>query len=211
MVCASLYVAIYANHSSKPNARLETWPVLNPGPFELRQHMVIVATEEIQAGAEGLRQRCSSRAPDCVLARLPLIWAASHPVLAHQPTAPLARAVAVRINYEDGNELYWGGAAPSETDEWRRVRLRPPPPTAETEPVLNRLAEIQMAAVLKRDAPACPFPRMPTDPAPWGGGKGWDARLQTVVAFLSANGLDPVSTDRWQAGQCWPIVSTHLP
>ena len=51
--CAMEYAARYANHSSQPNARMETWPVLNAGPFELRQHMMIVATEPIDAGAEG--------------------------------------------------------------------------------------------------------------------------------------------------------------
>ena len=44
--------AIYANHSRAPNARLEMWPVPRPGSLELRQHMVIVATERIAAGYE---------------------------------------------------------------------------------------------------------------------------------------------------------------
>ena len=36
-----------------PNARLETWPVPGAGPLDLRQHMMVVATEPIEAGAEG--------------------------------------------------------------------------------------------------------------------------------------------------------------
>lgn len=44
--------AIYANHSSQPNARLEMWPAPRPGSLELRQHMVLVATECIAAGRE---------------------------------------------------------------------------------------------------------------------------------------------------------------
>lgn len=48
------YAAIYANHCSRPNARVETWPVLSPGPYEPRQHMMIVAIEMIDAGAEGI-------------------------------------------------------------------------------------------------------------------------------------------------------------
>ena len=44
--------AIYANHSSQPNARIESWPVPRAGPFELQQHLMIVATESIDAGQE---------------------------------------------------------------------------------------------------------------------------------------------------------------
>ena len=44
--------AIYANHSNAPNARIESWPELRPGPLEVRQHMMIVATEAIEAGQE---------------------------------------------------------------------------------------------------------------------------------------------------------------
>ena len=46
------YPAVYANHSARPNARLETWPVLRAANCELRQHMVLVAIEPIAAGAE---------------------------------------------------------------------------------------------------------------------------------------------------------------
>ena len=44
--------AIYANHSREPNARIESWPALRPGPLEVRQHMMLVATEPIDAGQE---------------------------------------------------------------------------------------------------------------------------------------------------------------
>ena len=44
--------AIYANHSTRPNARLECWPVLRPGTFEVRQNMVLVASTPIEAGHE---------------------------------------------------------------------------------------------------------------------------------------------------------------
>lgn len=44
--------AIYANHSSQPNARLETWPAPRRGSMELRQHVMVVASEAISAGAE---------------------------------------------------------------------------------------------------------------------------------------------------------------
>ena len=54
---AERYAAIYANHSANPNARLECWPVLRPGPLELRQHMVLVANEPIEAGCE-IRINC---------------------------------------------------------------------------------------------------------------------------------------------------------
>jgi len=44
--------AIFANHSSRPNAHLETWPVLRPGMYEVRQHVMLVASERIEAGQE---------------------------------------------------------------------------------------------------------------------------------------------------------------
>jgi len=44
--------ASYANHSERPNARLELWPVLRPALCEVRQHMVLVAAEPIEAGCE---------------------------------------------------------------------------------------------------------------------------------------------------------------
>ena len=50
--CGPHSPAIYANHSRLPNARIESWPVPRPGPFEVRQHMVLVASEHIDAGQE---------------------------------------------------------------------------------------------------------------------------------------------------------------
>jgi hypothetical protein len=50
--CGPHSPAIYANHSRRPNARIESWPVPRPGPLEVRQHMMLVATERIDAGQE---------------------------------------------------------------------------------------------------------------------------------------------------------------
>ena len=44
--------AIFANHASIPNARVETWPVERPGPWEVRQRVMLVASEPIAAGRE---------------------------------------------------------------------------------------------------------------------------------------------------------------
>ena len=44
--------AIFANHSFEPNASLQFWPALSPGPFDLRGAMWLVATEPIPAGCE---------------------------------------------------------------------------------------------------------------------------------------------------------------
>jgi hypothetical protein len=44
--------ALYANHSSSPNARLESWPVLRAGALEVQQRMMLVAMEPIEAGRE---------------------------------------------------------------------------------------------------------------------------------------------------------------
>ena len=52
--CGPASPAIFANHSATPNARIESWPVLRPGPLEVRQHMMLVATEPIGAG-HGIR------------------------------------------------------------------------------------------------------------------------------------------------------------
>ena len=46
------YCASYVRHSAAPNARLELWPVLRPTSCQLRQHLVLVASEDIPAGAE---------------------------------------------------------------------------------------------------------------------------------------------------------------
>ena len=155
--------AIYANHSKTPNARVETWPILKPGPFEVREHMVLVASEPIEAGRE------------------------------------------IRIDYEDGDCSYWRGQAPAET-HWRRLRIRPPPPTAD-EPVHDRLPELQQAAARKKQLPAVPTAAVPTaavDPIPWEGPRGGDARLHAIVPLLSVNGRD---TNQ----RAWPLVSTHVP
>ena len=45
-------LASYANHSRRPNARLEAWPVLKPGACELGIHMMLVASEHIESGGE---------------------------------------------------------------------------------------------------------------------------------------------------------------
>ena len=50
--------AIYANHSAKPNSRLDCWPAKQPGSrllagaFEIQQRMVLIATKSIAAGQE---------------------------------------------------------------------------------------------------------------------------------------------------------------
>ena len=44
--------AVYANHSAAPNARLEKWAVPRAGPLEVRERMVLVASEHIEPGQE---------------------------------------------------------------------------------------------------------------------------------------------------------------
>jgi hypothetical protein len=44
------HAAVFANHSAVPNARLEQWP--NAAPDEPRSHMMLVAIEPVEAGAE---------------------------------------------------------------------------------------------------------------------------------------------------------------
>jgi hypothetical protein len=123
--------AIFANHSSRPNARLETWPVSQPRKWEVRQHMMLVASEMIPVGGA-----CSSTFELSLLA----------PSSAAPYLMCMKHVGEIRIDYEDGAEEghgYWRGKAPSETN-WRAFRVLPPPPTAE-EPVIDRLAELQEA------------------------------------------------------------------
>ena len=228
--------AIYANHSARwPNARVETWPVVpNPGPYELRHHMMIVAIEPIDAGAESTRSpigrhaallgkhaanatdigfwdtllaEALRRALGCRLAvpGVPLTTSPPHHVTLPRPVCRAPWRLAVRINYEDGNELYWQGEPPSDSGGWRQVRLRVPPPAA-MQPVINRLVELQTASVLRCDPPPCSVPYPLAEPAPWEGVNGWDGRLQAVVAFLSPHYLHGVGSS-----VLWSMVSTHLP
>ena len=155
--------AIFANHSKRPNASIELWPVLRPEYLGIRQQMMLVASEPIAAGQE------------------------------------------VRIDYEDGgqNGKYWNGNEPPETD-WRRARVRTPPPSLE-EPVLDRLQQLQAAAARGETLP--PLPRAVgsgpiADVIPWQGPAGGDARLRVLVPLLSRSGHDR---------SIWPLVSTHVP
>ena len=155
--------AIFANHSKRPNACIEVWPVLRPEHLGIRQRMMLVASEPIAAGQE------------------------------------------VRIDYEDGgrNGKYWNGNEPPETD-WRRARVRTPPPSLE-EPVVDRLQQLQAAAARGEILP--PLPRAVgsgpiADVIPWQGPAGGDARLRVLVPLLLQSGHDR---------SIWPLVSTHVP
>jgi len=46
------HVAIYCNHSSEPNARLERRVVPSAGPYDLRYHLLVITNELVPAGAE---------------------------------------------------------------------------------------------------------------------------------------------------------------
>ena len=46
------YLAIYANHSTQPNAKFESVKVRKPGPLGLKYRMLLVSTEPIEAGCE---------------------------------------------------------------------------------------------------------------------------------------------------------------
>lgn len=116
----------------------------------------------------------------------------------------LAASAQVRIDYEDGGEAsYWGalGHAPSER-EWRKVRVRPPPPENE-EPVIGRLPALQAASAQRSEAPPCHVPA-PYSPCDWDGASGGDARLHAIVPLLSTNGRDANNS-------AWSLVSTHVP
>jgi hypothetical protein len=55
--------AVFANHSSRPNARLETWPVPQPALWQVRQHMMMVAIETIPAGGTHAQSRSPNHPP----------------------------------------------------------------------------------------------------------------------------------------------------
>lgn len=44
--------AVFANHSTRPNAHLEVWPLPRPGACDLRQQLLLVCTEAIAPGRE---------------------------------------------------------------------------------------------------------------------------------------------------------------
>lgn len=188
---------IYANHSSAANARVETWPVLRPEPYGVRQHVMLVASEQIDAGHE-VRTNASQTCPRLAraLTGTALLFGRTSPP--HFPGRPCGHQV--RIDYEDGGECnYWGGKAPPET-EWRRVRVCPPPPSLD-EPVCNWLQELQ-AAASRREVLPVPMPSPLLDATPWEGAAGGDARLRAIVPLLACNG---------DVSRIWPLVSTHVP
>ena len=118
----------------------------------------------------------------------------------------------IRINYDIGasfnplqpGTLYWPGGPPPETN-WRSNRVPAPPATAE-EPVIDRLADLQMAAAAGRRGPPCLVEE--EEPTPWEGVGGGDERLQVVVPFLASR-LSRNAAIGFDVS--WAAVSTHVP
>ena len=177
--------AIYANHSRRPNARLELWPVLRPAACELRQHMVLVASEKIEAGAEIRIDYESGGVPYWGCAgessepRESEGWRAArrHPPPAIAVAADLERLVDGLSRLQRAASGGSGnGSADLEASSGGLIRLLPGHGGA---------------------------------PLAWVGAAGGDARLRVLVPQL-ARKLAGLKEQRTQSSH-WGLVATHLP
>ena len=173
--------AIYANHSSRPNARLELWPVLRPAACEMRQHMVLVASEAITPGAE---IRIDYESGNKAKGSSGTYWgAAGMPQQPHESDA-------------------WRAA---------RRHPPPPAASAERlVDGLSRLqrAAAASAAAESFDGLLLLLPDEGGAQLPWAGEGGGDARLRVVVPLLARRftGLK-----EQKLSSQWASVATHLP
>ena len=203
--------AIFANHSSQPNAHLETWPVPRPTPGEVRQHMMMVALETIPAGGMRLVAKPAHTCSALLTVNPRVVCVLDLRLL--NPFEPLA-AGEIRIDYDKGasysplqpGTLYWPSGSPPETS-WQSTRLTVPPPTAE-EPLMDRLADLQMAAAAGHRAPPCPDQCI-GEPIPWEGAGGGDSRLKAVVPMLRPRAAS--RPNQTEIVISWAAVSTHVP
>ena len=213
------HCASYVRHSPQPNARLELWPVLRPSACQLRQHLVLVASEPISAGCEIRVKRRGEAAVDDE----------QHLRLVHRPEqggGGLAAGVAL------------GVPGPEPAARWRAVRCPPPAPHPDAEPLVDCLARLQRdagrrgatgqgaaAKGAEHEAGAPPSSwaeellpggdlggdhisqlvpaEGPEQKTLWEGACGGDARMRRLVPQLAR--------EMAKGGPSWGIVATHLP
>jgi hypothetical protein len=221
-------VAIYANHSTRPNARLQHVPA----SAEAADRILLVAKCRIPAGCE-VRFDCTplrpNRRPRHVL-RASACCAAARPVMACASLAQWAD--------ENGGRRgsYWGGRRRPVETRWRDVVLHPPPPTCR-EPLRSGTSQ----AV---HLPPSPEPRSPfqligaaaasgqggggeadggyaddpseqcdaAEPVAWHGARGGDALLTAVVGLLQGSEWLRQCVQRADGKtRMWQLVASHLP
>ena len=199
-------VAIYANHSARPNAKIEHWPLAGRHPQELQERMWLVATQPIEAGAE-IRIDCEWT-PSIESGPFACCRMASCHV-----SVPSLRNLFL-ADESGGVSNYWQGTRPRET-RWRdlRIPLSQRPPRGSSEPELKCLQRLQAnASSATKLISKARGSSMSGSPIAWEGAGGGDARLLWLVPKLLAlvdGELTPeISTC---AQHNWALVSTHLP
>lgn len=178
------------------NARLEVWPVLRPSALEVRQHLMLVATELIEAGAEiRIAQDPLLALQAAVFA--PLTSGEEDSIIGTSSGATRADMAMLKTDAEPPCS-----ADDAICDAWRHARV-PPPPAASClgadEPSAFVLSELRAAAGRGEHThlPVLQALAQRGSPIPWEGPNGGDVRLRALMTLLP------------QAD--WPLISTHLP
>ena len=208
------YCASYVRHSAAPNARLELWPVLRPTSCQLRQHLVLVASEDIPAGAEiRVKRRGGAAAAEfnqgggaAPRPESPTRWRAARcpPPAPHPDAEPLVDCLA-RLQRDAGQRdagprgaAAQGGAAAHGKGAEHEASQCGAPPSSWAEELLGGSFD------LGADHASQLVPAEATGPpTPWEGACGGDARMRCLVPQLAP--------EMAKGGPSWGIVATHLP
>ena len=191
-VAVPRHCASYVCHSERPNARLELWPVLRPSTCQLRQHLVLVASEPIAPGAEIRVKRRGEAAAAERSAGQPAgpessdRWRAARgaPPAPHPDAEPLVNCLA-QLQRDAGRRGAGQGAEP-EAPSWAEELL----PGGDLGSELSLLSQLLPAEGRE-------------EPIPWAGACGGDARMRWLVPQLAK--------EMAKGGPSWAIVATHLP
>lgn len=202
--------AVFANHSKRPNAKLQYWPAARSSADSSE----VAGRSEVAGGSEA---RTGEPLEEDDLHRRP-----SRIVLV--ALEPMEAGCELRFDYESGGQRgqYWGAGVrpcvPIETNWRARPPLLPPPPSG-LEPVMKRLpphlcealdtqppfaAEEEVA--LLREAPHAPPPAPPA----WCGVQS--ARLLRLIARLEQTAWLAECIQKGTAKvKLWELVATHFP
>jgi hypothetical protein len=214
------YCASYVRHSAAPNARLELWPVLRPSTSELRQHLVLVASEDVPAGAEiRVKRRGGTAAAEehdggggghggggVARPESPTRWRAARcpPPAPHPDAEPLVDCLA-RLQRDAGQRdagprgaAVQGGAAGHGKGAEHEAGHGGAPPSSWAEELLGGSFDLGGDHITQLVPGEAPEP-----PTPWQGACGGDARMRCLVPQLAK--------EMAKGGPSWGIVATHLP
>ena len=214
------YCVSYVRHSAAPNARLELWPVLRPSTCELRQHLVLVASEDVPAGAEiRVKRRGGTAAAEehdggggghggggVARPESPSRWRAARcpPPAPHPDAEPLVDCLA-RLQRDAGQRdagprgaAVQGGAAGHGKGAEHEAGHGGAPPSSWAEELLGGSFDLGGDHITQLVPGEAPEP-----PTPWQGACGGDARMRCLVPQLAK--------EMAKGGPSWGIVATHLP